>query len=172
MKSLWSKRTKIGSKLILSWIFKLHLSDTCPVLLLGFKSSFFLLYEIVLYSYENQFLSFAIFVIDFPTWGIEWEMIFVNTIFFSAIFSDFDECLARSDDCQQTCVNTHGSFRCECHAGFILEKDRKSCQGKLSHPWHHSFVHKSSEDVLSRNRYNVEYGVQILVLSVIVIVIV
>ena len=69
-------------------------------------------------------------------------MIFFNTIFPSQFFSDFDECLARSDDCEQTCVNTHGSFRCECQTGFILEKDRKTCRGKLSHTWNHSFVHK------------------------------
>ena len=54
---------------------------------------------------------------------------------FSSIFFlllDFDECNVRSDDCQQVCVNTHGSFRCECHSGFMLEKDRKSCQGILT----------------------------------------
>ncbi|XP_068704874.1 uncharacterized protein [Montipora foliosa] len=42
--------------------------------------------------------------------------------------TDFDECKTRSDDCQQVCVNTHGSFRCECHSGYMLEKDRKACQ--------------------------------------------
>ena len=45
---------------------------------------------------------------------------------------DFDECRARSDDCQQLCVNTQGSFRCECHSGYMLEKDRKACQGTLT----------------------------------------
>jgi len=45
---------------------------------------------------------------------------------------DLDECRARKDDCQQVCVNTHGSFRCECHSGFILDKDRKTCQGILT----------------------------------------
>ena len=42
---------------------------------------------------------------------------------------DLDECGARSHDCQQVCVNTEGSFRCECHSGFMLNRDRKSCQG-------------------------------------------
>lgn len=42
---------------------------------------------------------------------------------------DFDECKAHSHDCQQSCVNTQGSFRCECHSGFILQRDRKSCEG-------------------------------------------
>ncbi|XP_078381846.1 uncharacterized protein LOC144664603 isoform X2 [Oculina patagonica] len=41
---------------------------------------------------------------------------------------DFDECSAHSHDCQQVCVNTDGSFRCECHSGFMLQRDRKSCE--------------------------------------------
>lgn len=71
----WSLFGPKGQKLGLNlfclgfWVIKLHSSDTCPVLLLGFKSSFFLMYEIILYSYENQFLSFAIFGIGFPTLG-------------------------------------------------------------------------------------------------------
>ncbi|XP_015756852.1 PREDICTED: uncharacterized protein LOC107336293, partial [Acropora digitifera] len=62
--------------------------------------------------------------------------------------TDFDECLARSDDCEQTCVNTHdyvdecivgshmcdhvchntaGSFRCSCQSGYRLMADLTSC---------------------------------------------
>ncbi|KAM4696435.1 epidermal growth factor-like protein 8 isoform 2-T3 [Rhinophrynus dorsalis] len=40
---------------------------------------------------------------------------------------DIDECRRPSHPCPQLCVNTRGSFRCECHPGFTLGDDGKSC---------------------------------------------
>lgn len=43
---------------------------------------------------------------------------------------DVDECTQGSGICGNgTCVNTAGSFRCNCHSGFRLDR-RGYCQGK------------------------------------------
>ncbi|CAL8325172.1 unnamed protein product [Merluccius merluccius] len=41
---------------------------------------------------------------------------------------DMDECAVHQDGlCQQRCVNTPGSYRCECFAGFSLQQDGITC---------------------------------------------
>lgn len=41
---------------------------------------------------------------------------------------DTDECSTGRHHCQDQCVNTHGSYRCECRAGFMLDsRDNRSC---------------------------------------------
>ncbi|PIO33316.1 hypothetical protein AB205_0010530 [Aquarana catesbeiana] len=40
---------------------------------------------------------------------------------------DIDECRRPSQYCPQICVNTRGGYRCECHAGYVLQEDGKSC---------------------------------------------
>ena len=52
---------------------------------------------------------------------------------------DVDECAplkvsglnstARLADCQQTCINTDGSFRCSCQSGYRALDDEKQCEG-------------------------------------------
>ncbi|XP_075435021.1 epidermal growth factor-like protein 7 [Ascaphus truei] len=42
--------------------------------------------------------------------------------------TDVDECRRGSHKCTQQCVNTAGSFRCECLPGFQLSENGKSCQ--------------------------------------------
>lgn len=47
--------------------------------------------------------------------------------YFSA---EFDECANASlSQCNQTCVNTFGSFRCECEHGFISREEGRICEG-------------------------------------------
>lgn len=50
---------------------------------------------------------------------------------FSAI--DFDEC-AIPGACSQQCLNTKGSYKCQCADGYILTSDRHACKAlsKLS----------------------------------------
>uniref|UniRef100_A0A8C3QME9 Multiple epidermal growth factor-like domains protein 6 n=1 Tax=Cyanoderma ruficeps TaxID=181631 RepID=A0A8C3QME9_9PASS len=38
-----------------------------------------------------------------------------------------DECEVLNGGCQQGCVNTHGSFQCQCRAGFRLHADGRTC---------------------------------------------
>ena len=49
---------------------------------------------------------------------------------FPAHFSDTNECATNNGGCQQTCINTFGSFRCECNTGFQLRNDGRTCESK------------------------------------------
>ncbi|XP_029006997.1 fibulin-2 [Betta splendens] len=41
---------------------------------------------------------------------------------------DVDQCgLYAAQLCQHTCVNVRGSYRCDCHKGYVLQQDRHSC---------------------------------------------
>lgn len=40
---------------------------------------------------------------------------------------DIDECGANIDGCSQICSNVNGSYDCDCHFGFSLNDDRKTC---------------------------------------------
>lgn len=51
---------------------------------------------------------------------------------------DIDECSRKNETlCSQICVNTPGSYRCDCETGFYLEEDGKTCskgqRGALTH---------------------------------------
>lgn len=52
---------------------------------------------------------------------------------FSALpfsFADVDECQIHNGGCQHRCVNTFGSYYCECKPGFRLHTDGRTCIGK------------------------------------------
>lgn len=49
-----------------------------------------------------------------------------------AITTDKDECEELNGGCQQTCVNTLGSYHCECSEGFRIHADAHTCIGKIS----------------------------------------
>ena len=51
------------------------------------------------------------------------------TLLCSTFPADIDECLMMTDNCQQNCTNTEGSFMCSCFSGFILLSDNRSCAG-------------------------------------------
>ncbi len=44
---------------------------------------------------------------------------------------DIDECENGTDNCQQQCVNTEGSFLCECYSGFKFDSN-VICQGIIT----------------------------------------
>lgn len=46
---------------------------------------------------------------------------------------DMDECLMYEGNiCHQRCINTPGSFRCECFPGYVMQEDAFTCaQGKV-----------------------------------------
>ena len=45
--------------------------------------------------------------------------------------SDDDECQSNATKCEQTCVNTPGSYRCDCGRGYQLDSDGYSCAGNI-----------------------------------------
>ena len=48
------------------------------------------------------------------------------------IFTDINECDIYPDICENgRCVNTDGSFRCECFSGYKLDESGRECIGKL-----------------------------------------
>ena len=50
----------------------------------------------------------------------------------TAIFAllDVDECLEDNGGCDHFCINTQGSYKCECKQLFILANDKRKCLGK------------------------------------------
>ena len=55
--------------------------------------------------------------------------VFLSSLIF--IVADIDECSTNSHDCDSlaTCINTNGSFKCDCNEGY--PGDGKSCSGKF-----------------------------------------
>lgn len=49
---------------------------------------------------------------------------------FSASFMiEFDECMFEYHGCEHKCVNTWGSYECQCKIGYELHSDGKHCEG-------------------------------------------
>ena len=44
--------------------------------------------------------------------------------------ADANECATNNGGCSQSCTNTVGSYFCSCVAGYALNANRKSCDGK------------------------------------------
>ena len=46
--------------------------------------------------------------------------------------ADVDECKLGTHECNQICVNTVGSFMCDCYPGFILDINEYTCNGEFT----------------------------------------
>ena len=57
------------------------------------------------------------------------QMLIANTDA-PCISTDIDECAEQLDECQQVCNNTIGSYVCDCHIGYALNSDGRTCRGK------------------------------------------
>lgn len=42
--------------------------------------------------------------------------------------SDVDECSKENGGCQHECVNTFGSYSCQCRSGFMLHDNKHDCK--------------------------------------------
>ena len=57
---------------------------------------------------------------------------YLHSLMSSSLFLDIDECSNSStNDCDQMCTNTAGSYLCRCGRGFTLDQDGKHCNGML-----------------------------------------
>lgn len=53
------------------------------------------------------------------------------------VATDIDECSKENGGCQHECVNTFGSYSCQCRSGFMLHDNKHDCkegEGVLA-PW-------------------------------------
>lgn len=50
---------------------------------------------------------------------------------FLSLPADIDECQVHNGGCQHRCVNTRGSYYCECHIGSRLHVDKRTCLGEV-----------------------------------------
>lgn len=48
---------------------------------------------------------------------------------FICVFIEYDECATDDHGCGHICVNTLGSYKCECKIGYELHSDGKKCEG-------------------------------------------
>ena len=46
-----------------------------------------------------------------------------------SIAADIDECLGPDHGCEQDCVNTVGSYNCNCSESYELNTDEHTCRG-------------------------------------------
>lgn len=46
----------------------------------------------------------------------------------SALSADKDECSKENGGCQHECVNTFGSYSCQCRSGFVLHENKHDCK--------------------------------------------
>ena len=57
---------------------------------------------------------------------------------------DIDECAFVIERCQQhTCVNTEGSFYCECNEGYVLDSNGTHCNGRYLTIYNNAACHVS-----------------------------
>ena len=45
-------------------------------------------------------------------------------------YPDFNECKTDQHKCDGLCINTAGSYLCDCEQGFLLNTDGRSCDGE------------------------------------------
>ena len=49
------------------------------------------------------------------------------------LVSDADECVLGNGGCAQVCINTEGSFRCDCTPGYTMATNGLDCVGEKFH---------------------------------------
>ena len=60
----------------------------------------------------------------------------MHTIDIVAI-ADINECLDNNCTCSHHCINTEGSYHCECPPGYILQPNKHDCEGEYSRLHYH-----------------------------------
>ena len=64
---------------------------------------------------------------------IMFVMVNINTLIVLVLSTptDINECIIGNGGCQQTCINTPGSYHCGCRSGYKLTSDNTTCEGNI-----------------------------------------
>lgn len=66
-------------------------------------------------------------------------------------FLDKDECSKDNGGCQHECINTVGSYVCQCRNGFVLHENKHDCkEGKLHGIWTADYTILSAKSLKKR----------------------
>ena len=53
-----------------------------------------------------------------------------NSNFSFGYMPDINECMEGENECEDHCINVHGSYRCECSKqGYTVSSDGHTCEG-------------------------------------------
>ena len=55
----------------------------------------------------------------------------IFSVFF--LLLDVNECLDNKGNCSDNCINTPGSYHCECPTGYILQPNKRDCEGEYTY---------------------------------------
>ena len=78
-------------------------------------------------------VSVGIMEMDFSVLVRYYNFVKLDTIIIYYPYSliDIDECSLDTDGCDQGCINTLGSFQCNCTEGYALNDDGFTCDGNV-----------------------------------------
>ena len=54
---------------------------------------------------------------------------------------DIDECLSPNHGCEQTCMNTAGTYICNCSIGYRLNANGRDCNGTKANYFDHFIIY-------------------------------
>ena len=54
----------------------------------------------------------------------------IKYTYIHTLHPDVDDCGDENGGCSQICINTEGSFTCDCNTGFVLDSDGATCNGE------------------------------------------
>lgn len=89
----------------------------------------------------TQQLRFFILITFFRGLQIDCYYFLLAIFLYSLKCTDIDECAdVHKSACSQICINSLGSYRCECEKGYFLEGDGKTCtKGERGEPQYFLF---------------------------------
>ncbi|ERE87075.1 EGF-like and EMI domain-containing protein 1 [Cricetulus griseus] len=82
--------------------------------------------RIVNYGANVALTCFTLVVSTFDNNVNSFKLLYSVTIWGNSL-EDIDECAVVNGGCQQRCINTLGTFHCECDTGYRRHADERTC---------------------------------------------